>query len=300
MTAEIMNVKQVSEYIHVNEKKVYSLIAKEGLPGTKITGKWLFPKKLVDEWLTKSLTPAKRGVPEGEGVLMVVGSDDPLLEELLGRLNRSSASVLAYFGNAGSRGGLRAVSHGQGHLASSHLWDAESDTYNRCQVTEVMPGRNVLLVNVAYREQGFLLAPGNPKSFQGVDDLTREDVALVNRQQGSGTRALLEFHLSELGIPSADIRGYEREVESHFAVGLSVLKGEADVGIAIRCVAAAFSLDFIPIREERYDLVVPQGSLSVPSVQRLLELLSSSESGRAAGRLGGYSMRDTGRIVSVN
>jgi excisionase family DNA binding protein len=297
MAAEIMNAKQVSEYLHVNEKKVYSLVAKDGLPATKVTGKWLFPKDLVDQWLKGSMS-MPRGSPAAEhGILMVAGSDDPLLAEVLGRLNQSFGDTVSYFGSTGSTGGLLAVARGQGHLAGSHLWDAETDTYNRRQVAELLPGQKPLLVNFAYREQGFVVVEGNPKGFRGWDDLVRPDLSFVNRQKGSGTRQLLDYHLGRLGISGDKIRGYDRELESHFSVALSILRGEANVGMAIRCAAMVFSLGFIPVKEERYDLVVPHGLVSAKSLQRLLDIVGSEESRQAAERLGGYSMRDAGRIV---
>ena len=297
MADEIMNVKQVSQYLHVNEKKVYSLVGKEGLPGTKATCKWLFPKRLVDEWLTGSLAQSPSGRSEEGTLLMAVGSDDPLLTQALGELNRDSSEFLAYFGNAGSTGGLRAVADDRGQLAGCHLWDAEDDSYNRSQVAEAMPGRDVLIINFAYREQGFVVAPGNPQSFRGFGDLAREDLSFVNRQKGSGTRKLLDFHLHQLGIPDSTVNGYQQELESHFAVALAVLRGEADVGLAIRCTAAALSLDFIPVKEERYDLVIPQDRLKQPPVQRVLEAICSPEFRETSQKMPGYSFRDTGRIV---
>jgi len=300
MSAEMVNAKQVAEHLHVNEKKVYTLIAEQGLPATKVTGKWLFPKELVDRWLRESVRMRPTGPPERAGMLIVVGSDDPLLLELLGKLNRSGDGALAYFGSTGSTGGLKALARGQGHLAGSHLWDAETDTYNRRQVEELMPGQKALLVNLAYREQGFVVAKGNPKSLKGFDDLARKDVTFVNRQSGSGTRKLLDFHLEKLVIAGSKITGYDRELDSHFSAALSVLKGEADVGMAIRCAATAFSLDFIPVKEERYDLVVPQDLASAESLGRLLDLVNSEASKRAAERLGGYSMRDTGKLLTTS
>jgi len=299
MVPEMMSAKQVAEYLHVNEKKVYTLIAEQGLPATKVTGKWLFPREFVESWVRDSVQIRTTDLGESSGMLIVVGSDDPLLLELLGKVNRSSGG-LAYFGSTGSAGGLKALARGQGHLAGSHLWDAETDTYNRRQVEELMPGQRALLINLAYREQGFVVAKGNPKSFKGFEDLTGKGLTFVNRQAGSGTRKLLDFHLEKLGITSSKITGYDRELESHFSSALSVLRGEADVGMAIRCAAMAFSLDFIPVKEERYDLVVPKDFASADALQRLLDLVNSRESRRVAERLGGYNMRDTGKLLGTS
>jgi putative molybdopterin biosynthesis protein len=155
----------------------------------------------------------------------------------------------------------------------------------------------VYLVNLVYREQGLMVASGNPKSISGLVDLSQAGVSFVNRQAGSGTRILLDWQLQQLGLDSSRINGYEREEYTHRAGAVDVLSGSADVGVGIHAAAQALDLDFIPVTTERYDLVIPAGHYDNPLVQSLLEIIATQEFKDQVMTLGGYDVRDTGRIV---
>ena len=142
-----------------------------------------------------------------------------------------------------------------------------------------------------------MVPPGNPKNIKGVDDLMREDITMVNRQAGSGTRVLLDYELTKAGFDSDDIRGYEFEEYTHMSVAVAVMSGKADAGLGIMAAARALQLNFIPVTEERYDLIIPRDFLDLPSIQRLLEIIHLSEFKKRVEGMGGYSTRDTGTQV---
>jgi putative molybdopterin biosynthesis protein len=153
------------------------------------------------------------------------------------------------------------------------------------------------LVNLAWREQGLMVAPGNPKQIKAIRDLTRSGVRFINRQRGAGTRLLLDYLLQEEGIDAAQVDGYAREEYTHMAVAVNVASGTADVGLGIMAAAKALGLDFMPLLPERYDLVVPETTFADRRFQTLLEVIRSREFQEAAKALGGYDLKDCGKIL---
>lgn len=172
--------------------------------------------------------------------------------------------------------------------------------YNIKFVKKYVPNRPWLLINLAKRTQGLLVRQGNPKAFGGIEDVEREDVTFVNRQVGSGTRILLDALLKENGIPRDKVKGYDREESSHTAVAILVREGIADTGVAIHGVAKAFSLGFIPLTEEDYDLLVAQEFFETERFQTLLGLIRSDEFTSRLKEIGGYNTEETGKIRYVH
>lgn len=156
----------------------------------------------------------------------------------------------------------------------------------------------MVVVTLAHREQGLMVAPGNPKGIRDLYDLARPDVRFVNRQRGAGTRILLDYYLQRLGISPSMISGYEREELTHLAVAAAVASGRADVGLGIRAAAAAVGLDFIPLALERYDLVIPLAFYEDPWFQPVLELLQDARFRAAVAALPGYDVQEMGREVA--
>jgi putative molybdopterin biosynthesis protein len=175
--------------------------------------------------------------------------------------------------------------------------DEETGDYNVSYVKRILPGRNNILVNLVYREQGLIIAKGNPKGISKLKDLTREDVSFVNRQRGAGTRILLDYLLREQGIDAEQINGYEHEEYTHMAVAVAVKAGAADAGLGIQAAARALDLDFAGIVEERYDLCVPAEYWESPYIRRLLEVMNMPEFQEEVKRLGGYDLRDCGKVM---
>ncbi len=237
----------------------------------------------------------RRDPGEVERTLLVVGSHDITLDVLGDRLRSSYPGCSLTSANVGSVGGLLALRRGEAHMAGCHLLDEETGQYNLSFVRRYLPGREVVLVHLAYREQGLMVAPGNPKGIRGVEDLVREDVTIVNRQRGAGTRVLLDHLLAGAGISPQEVRGYDRQEFTHTAVAAAVASGSADCGLGIRAAARALGLDFVPLTEEPYELAVPRERYEDEVVQRALEVITPRDFARAVEALGGYSLRDTGK-----
>ena len=182
-------------------------------------------------------------------------------------------------------------------MAGAHLLDEESGIYNVSYIRRYLPGIGVRLVNLVLREQGLIVAPGNPKAIRGIEDLARPDVTFINRQAGSGTRILLDYRLRQLGIDPAGIRGYETDEYTHMAVAVAVLSGAADAGLGIHAAARALGLDFIPVVTEQYDLVIPEAHFNTDKVQVLLAVIGSGAFQKRVAALGGYSTEKTGTVI---
>jgi len=232
-----------------------------------------------------------------DGTLVVLGSHDNTLDLLATLLKRQAPHLRLSSGHIGSQGGLAALRRGRAHLGGSHLFDPETNTYNVPYIQKYLPGVPLKLINLAWREQGLMVAPGNPKAIRTVRDLVRPEVRFINRQRGAGTRLLLDYLLKENGLEPSLVQGYDREEYTHMAVAVNVLSGTADVGLGILAAARALGLDFIPLTPERYDLVVPETTFREPRFQTLLEVIRSREFREAATALGGYDLRDCGVIV---
>lgn len=298
-TANLLSTKEVAQYLHINEKMVYALIAEKGLPATKVTGKWLFPKHLVDQWIeahTSNLTDLSKDTYPDKKLLIITGSNDILLEHLISQYNLLYPSQVAVFGNMGSMGGIKALKQGLCHIATSHLIQEDEREYNFAFVRlEFDPPPAV--VNFCRREQGLLLQPGNPLGIQGVEDLGRKGIRIVNRAVGTGTRLLLDKLLSKSGLRGEKIVGYNEIRNSHMDVGLEILQGKADAGLGIRPVAAILGLAFIPIRWERYDFLINRQRFFSKEVQQFLGLLSEPLFQSQAASFAGYDISRSGRIL---
>jgi putative molybdopterin biosynthesis protein len=199
--------------------------------------------------------------------------------------------------NVGSLGGLLALQRGETHIAGTHLLDAETGLYNIPDIKKIIPKVSVTLVHLAQREQGILVAPGNPKSIANLKDLSRKGIRFVNRQLGSGTRVLLDYELKRLDVDPASVSGYEREEFTHMAVGVAVASGLADAGLGVRAAAQALGLDFIPIANEQYDLLGLRNFFESARGMQLMEIIRSDSLKTAVAALGGYDTAKTGEVL---
>ena len=294
-----LSTREVAQFLNINEKMVYTLIAEKGLPATKVTGKWLFPLHLVEQWLeneTINYPETTDPLPAYQGLLIIGGSNDILLDKTISLFNDRHPGHVAVFGNLGSLGGIRALRRNLCHMATSHLLQQNSQEYNLGFAKEEL-GQLPGVVNFCRREQGFLVAKGNPKGIKGVRDLTGHDLKVVNRPLGTGTRLLFDKELEEAGIEGNKIQGYHRELQRHLDVGLEVLSGRADLGPAIRAVAGLLDLDFIPLRWERFDFLILKDRFFEKGVQLFLNLLHESEFRKQAEDLAGYDLSLCGKMV---
>ncbi|MCX6013063.1 MAG: molybdopterin biosynthesis protein, partial [Chloroflexi bacterium] len=167
--------------------------------------------------------------------------------------------------------------------------------YNYPFVKHLLPGREIVILHMAYRTQGLLFAAGNPKHINGLTDLKRKDIRFINRQNGSGTRVLLDYELRQHGIIPSKINGYERELQTHLAVASSIAKGEADVGLGIEAAARVFNTGFLPLFRERYDLILQKDTFRSGKIALLLEIISGNAFKKAVTEAGGYDISQTGQ-----
>ena len=295
---EFLNTKEVAKYIGINEKKVYFMAKAGKLPCTRVTGKWVFPKRLIDEWIDEN----SRGVTSSKNAdqrefLLVAGSDDPSLGILRDLYAARKTAPSLFFANCGSTGGLAAVRDGVADVALSHLLDSETGEHNLPFVRRTT-STGVALVPLFHRELGLLVAAGNPLGVETLDDLGRSGVRMINRQAGSGTRHYIDQQFSKLGIDAKKIEGYDVAVATHLEIGLKILRAEADAGIASGAAARLLGLDFIPLTRERFDIVIPEARFFSPSVQALLEIVGSRDFRSRVETLGGYDTSDSGRMIA--
>jgi putative molybdopterin biosynthesis protein len=232
-----------------------------------------------------------------DGTLVAVGSHDNTLDVLADELQAQSSHLSLSSSHVGSMGGLMALKRGVCHLAGSHLLDEKDGSYNISYIQRFLPDLPVRVVHLVMRDQGLMVLPGNPKGIKGIEDLMREDVRLINRQGGSGTRILLDYRLRQLGLSPDRIDGYANEEFTHMAVAAAVLSGAADVGLGIYAAAQALHLDFIPVVTEQYDLVIPAAYFETVAIQSLLQVIGSAAFKQRVSALGGYHVERTGEVL---
>ena len=232
-----------------------------------------------------------------QNTLVAVGSHDNTLDILADQLKAEKSNLTLSSSHVGSMGGLMAVKKGVCHMAGCHLLDIEDGSYNVRYLKKYLPDIDVRLVNLVFRDQGFIVPKGNPKHIRGIEDICRKDIRFINRQSGSGTRILLDYRLEQSGIDAGMINGYEIEEFTHMSVAVAVLSGTVDVGLGIYAAAKALDLDFIPLVTEQYDLVIPQIYIDMKQMQILLDIINSGVFKKRVEALGGYSTKKTGTIL---
>ncbi len=296
---DMLNTREIAKFLNINEKMVYTLISEKGLPASKVTGKWLFPRGLVEQWLeneTVNYPKNANPLPSYHGLLILSGSNDILLERALSLFNRLYPEHLAVFGNMGSMGGIRTLRRNLCHIALSHLLQENEEEYNFGFAGDEL-GQLPVVVNLCRREQGLLLPGGNPKQINGMADLGRAGLKIVNRPLGTGTRLLFDKELNEAGIEGDRIEGYHRELQRHLDVGLEVLSGRADAGPGIKAVAGLLGLDFIPLRWERFDMLILKERYFEKGVQLFLGMLHEPDFRDLPADLSGYDLSLCGKVV---
>ncbi len=235
---------------------------------------------------------------EVDATLVFIGSHDNILDLLANQLHRERPLTRISSAHVGSMGGIMAVRRNEAHMAGCHLLDETSGEYNIPFIKRLLPQTPLQLVNLCYREQGLIVAKGNPKGITGFQDLVEQGLIFINRQGGAGTRLLTDKVMKDLGVPPEQLAGYDHEEYTHMSVAAAVASGSADAGMGIRAAAVALDLDFVPVTEERYDLIIPRSHLDDPKVRKVLELISkNTEFHNKIIGLGGYDLRDIGKIM---
>ena len=288
-----MTVKQVASYLQVNEKKVYSLVREGKIPASKLTGKWLFPRNLVDQWLLES---SHGGLLTDR--IVVAGSDDPLLLRAITQVaNELQSRALISYAATGSQLGLSLLAQRRADVCGIH-WGPVEESQQRhpALIRQYVQAADWALVRLFRREQGLIVEPGLWSAELGIEGLFRRDVRWVERQEGAGSHRFLRELISKHDLDPADrrITGHastEREVSSLIAMG------QAEVGPGVRAAATEYGLDFVAIGWEAFDLALHRGIFFRNLFQQLLDYLRSSDCRRQANTLGGYDLAELGTLV---
>lgn len=307
---------EVAEILKITKNTVYELIKRGELPAYKVGKKLRIDKEDIENYInnqkgtTSSVNkPQKKEIsvnePDTDNEInsndknIIICGQDMILDILGRNLETSLPSVKSYRSYMGSYNGLFNLYNNKVSIASAHLWDWETSEYNVSFVKKLLPGIPCVIVNLAYRMQGFYVQKGNPKNIKGWEDLNREDLSYINRERGCGVRVLLDGKLREFNIPSSSVNGYNYEESSHLSVASSIARGKGDFGLGIEKVAKQIdNIDFIPLQKERYDLVIKKENLENPAYKEILNIINSYDFKGELEGLGGYDLKDTGKIIS--
>ncbi|HEX9871544.1 MAG TPA: helix-turn-helix transcriptional regulator [Candidatus Tectomicrobia bacterium] len=289
---ELMTTKEVADYLRIKERKVYDLVRERRIPCIRVTGKWLFPKALIELWVTQKSEGGLRLKSAAERPPVVAGSHDPLLEWAV----RESDCDLAIMFN-GSLDGLQRFAQGKAHCCGLHVFDPDSGDYNRAVVARTLVGLEVVLIEWAWREQGLIVPAGNPHHIRELSALGAARLRLVDRQEGAGSRLLFYHLLHTHGIDAANLDFVMPPARSETEVALAIQDGKADVGFGIAAVARQCRLDFVPLQRERYDLAIDRREYFEPSWQQLLSFARTGRFAEKAMELGGYDIAGLGRVT---
>jgi putative molybdopterin biosynthesis protein len=302
---DMLSTREVAEYLGIHEKQVYRLLRKGRLPGTRVTGRWVFSRRLVLEWIEACSreTVQPRSAEPDQVIephhLILAGSDDILLQILLREFNRRHPALLATSATLGSVAGLQAVKEGRAHVAGIHLLDPRSGEYNRPQVAAVFARQRAFLVTLAHREEGLILPRGNPRGVTSFADVVRRKLRFANREAGTGVRVLVEHLLRGHRVGKRGLPGLETELSTHLEVATAVAEGRADVGVGTPGPARSLGLEFVHLAWERYDLLSTDEAFYRRPTQAFFEMVKSDGLRQLIGKLPGYDARETGLLTVV-
>ena len=234
-----------------------------------------------------------------KNTVVVIGSHDPLLDELGDMLHVADNEVFMSSSHVGSMGGIMAIRRGEAHAAGCHLLNTENGMYNISFIKKYFPRGGVKLLRCVGRQQGLMVAKGNPLNIQSFADIAKEGLRYVNRQKGSGTRILTDYLCKQNGLDTAAIYGYDREELTHTSVAAQIVSGSADAGMGIYSAAKLYDLDFIPICIEEYDLIIPDHAWDTSQVQQMIATLKSNVFREKILSLGGYTIENPGELITI-
>ena len=303
-----LSTQEVAAILHVSKSTIYDLIKKGEIHSYKIGRKVRFTQDDVDAYIARSrhehstrpvknidthstlLTPQKEEQPE-----LIISGQDVVLDILANYLQEEGVNAARTY--LSSFEGLLSLYQDNVHVVACHLFDGFD--YNVSFVRSLMPGVPAVLVNVSYRTQGFYVRKGNPKNIKGWSDLSREDITVLNRRVGSSARILMDIQLKRLGIPTVKVKGYDKIMKSHLTMAAAVAAGEADIAIGTERISRQIEeLDFIPLMEERFDLVIKKEMMETQAVQKLLKILNDPVFHNEIAHFSGNDYRDLGKVIT--
>ncbi|HXV24176.1 MAG TPA: helix-turn-helix transcriptional regulator [Alphaproteobacteria bacterium] len=287
---EFLTTSEVADFLRIKERTVYELVRKRRIPCSRVTGRLLFPRSMVEAWVRAQVEyegPALKPAPP-----VIAGSHDPLLEWAV----RESGCDLALMGG-GSSDGLRRLELGQAVAAGLHLIDPGGGDYNMAVLRTSEKSGDLALIHWAWRQQGLITARGNPKKIRSILDLKKAGIVVARRQEGAGSQVLLRYLLETASLSYRNLKLLEPAMRTETDVATAVLDGKADCGLAIEAVARRHKLGFIPLQLERFDLAVSRRHYFEEPLQRLVWFTRGPDFSAHAAQLGGYDVSETGRIV---
>jgi len=309
-----LTVEDVAAMLHVSKSGIYGLIKNGEIDFYKVGRKIRFTEINVRDYIEKSKVSTRSTTRVGpasldedkyfdlsaerrkEAGFIICGQE--LILDVLSNFMRMHG-VMALRAYIGSYDSLVSLYHDKISIATSHLWDSLSDDYNVPYVRSILPGVRCVIVNVTYRMQGLYVAKGNPKGIQSWRDFARDDITMINREKGAGSRVLLDENLKLLGLYGSRIRGYGNENQSHLTVASAVGRGDADVAVGNEKIARQVdNIDFIPLKKERYDIVIKKEHFDQPEVVTMLKILRSDKFQNEFKNIGGYDIIDIGKIMA--
>lgn len=304
--------QEVADLLKIAKTTVYELIKRGDLNAYRIGNKMRIELKEIEDYKNrkKGIKPSVQSLsPNAESAEIqndtssysgfVICGQDIMLDILSRYIETHKLGTRVFRSYIGSYNGLYAMYMKGASIATAHLWDMETESYNLPYIKRLLPGVPVIVVHLAKRMQGFYVLKGNPKNIKSWSDLTRDDIVLINREKGSGTRVLLDEHMKKLQIPSSNINGYQRECLSHLAAASTVARGGADVAIGNEKAAMQVQgIDFIPIQQERYEMVIRKEDLDKPHIKAIFEILNSDIFRYEISGIGGYDISEMGNIVA--
>ena len=311
----VLTTQEVANMLKIAKNTVYELIKRGELKAYKVGKKVRIDLKDVNEYKNRTMalysgpavTEAQSSVnhiikPSAEmnqASGFVICGQDVILDILMRHLQFHPKRVQTLRSYVGSYEGLYLLYHGEVNISTVHLWDGETGEYNVPYVKRMLPGIPTAMIHLASRLQGFYVQKGNPKGIRGWEDLKRDDITIINREKGSGTRVLLDEHLKKMGVKASGIDGYHRESPSHLASASTVARGGADLGLGNEKSAMQVNgVEFIPLQTEQLDLVCRREDLSNPEIKAVIEILNTQEFKLELDGIGGYNLDHIGKVIA--
>lgn len=300
--------EEIAKLLKISKGTVYELLKRGDIPSYRVGKQIRISQADLQVYMHVADTPSKatpanislsleKMIIENQG--LIICGQDIVLDILTRYLEKQNPLLRSLRSYVGSIDGLLALYKGTANITATHLWDGETGEYNIPYVRRLLPGQRTVIINLVYRNIGFYVAPGNPHAIYDWPDLLGPQVTIINRDKGSGTRVMLDEHLRNLNIDSRDIKGYESEEMSHIAVASAVARGMADVGLGTEKAALQVDeVEFVPLHQERYDLVLYRNDLERSNFQTLLSILRSQEFKEEVNGLGGYDTSRMGEIIA--
>ena len=289
---DLMTVTEVADYLRVRERTIYELVRTQRIPSCKLSGKLLFPKRLIELWVAQSADYPHASTHLAAPPPVIAGSHDPLMEWAV-RESRCELAILV----GGSTAGMHRLLAGQAVACALHLVDPATGRYDASVLAKSLPGLDFVAIEWARRQQGLIVAPGNPGKIASVGDLKKKGIRVATRQEGSGSALLFSKLVADAGLQLDDLKAAGEPVSSETDIAVAVRERKADAGLAIEAVAREQGLDFVPLQWERFDLVVRRVEYFEPPMQKLLAFARTEAFRSRAASIGGYDVAHSGAIV---